>query len=71
MLPDWKVRYNAAIREQDAAQLLSLAAQARLAIHTRVLELRDSSADEHEREELDEALRQITLHLIKPRPAIN
>ncbi|MBZ5663430.1 MAG: hypothetical protein LAO30_02400 [Acidobacteriia bacterium] len=65
MLTDWNTSYQVAIREQDPAKLEDLCEQARHAIHNRVLELAESPADARERGELEEALRQLTIHKYK------
>jgi len=65
MHTDWKTPYERAIREQNPAKLEDLYEQARRAIHNRLLELTSSRADLCESGELDEALRQLTLHRYK------
>jgi hypothetical protein len=62
MHTDWKTPYQFAIREQNPAKLEDLYEQARHAIHNRVLELEENVADVRESGELDEALRQLTIH---------
>lgn len=69
MHTDWMSPYHAALREQDPAKLEELYEQARHAIHNRVLELGTQSLDAHERGELEEALRELTIHKYKRRPA--
>lgn len=65
MHTDWNTSYRVAIHEQNPAKLEDLCEQARRAIHTRVLELADTPADARERGELEEALRQLTIHKYK------
>jgi hypothetical protein len=62
MHTDWKTPYQFAIREQNLATLEDLYEQARHAIHKRVLELEENPADAREKGELEEALRQLTIH---------
>jgi len=69
MHTDWMGPYHAALREQDPVKLEELCEQARHAIHNRVLELGTESVDAHERGELEEALRQLTIHKYKSKPA--
>jgi hypothetical protein len=57
----WTILFRAALRQQDPAKLPKLAEQARRAINDRVLERGTKSADAQEKEELGEALRQLTL----------
>ena len=57
----WTILFRAALRQQDPAKLPKLVDQARRAINDRVLERGTKSADAQEKEELEEALRQITL----------
>jgi hypothetical protein len=57
----WTILFRAALRQQDPAKLPKLAEQARRAINDRVLERGTKSADAQEKEELEEALRQLTL----------
>jgi hypothetical protein len=57
----WTILLRAALRQQDPAKLPKLVEQARRAINARVLERGTKSADAHEKEELEEALRQLTL----------
>lgn len=61
----WMPAYITAMRDRDPAKLEDLYEQARRAIHSRVLELEDTPADIRERGELEEALRQLTLHRYK------
>ena len=61
----WMHAYKAAIREHAPEQIEERYELARLAIHKRVLELTDDPADARERGELDEALRQLTIHKYK------
>jgi len=58
----WTIYFRAALRQQDPAQIPKLVEQARRAINERVLERGTKGPDAREREELDEALRQLTLH---------
>ena len=58
----WKTAYAEALREQDPAKLEDFCEEARRAIHSRVLELEDNPADAREKGELEEALRQLTIH---------
>jgi hypothetical protein len=69
MHTDWMGPYHAALREQDPGKLEELYEQARHAIHNRMLELGTQHADVHERGELEEALRQLTIHKYKGQPA--
>lgn len=62
MAARWMSAYAYALREQDPAKVEDLCEEARRAIHTRMLELEDTRADVHERGELEEALRQLTIH---------
>jgi len=61
MPTDWTILFRAALRQKDPAQIPKLAVQARRAINERVLERGTIGPDAREREELDEALRQLTL----------
>ena len=65
MPTDWKTLYEVAVREQNPAQLEDLCERARRAIHNRVLELEENPADAREKGELEEALRQLTIHKYK------
>jgi hypothetical protein len=62
MTSDWKGHYQLAMHEEDPAKQEELYEQARVAIHKRVLELAKDRADIRERGDLDEALRQLTIH---------
>ena len=68
MHTDWKTSYQFAIREQSPAKLEVLYEQARHAIHNRILELAQNRADICESGELDEALRQLTIHKYRRTP---
>jgi len=57
----WTILFRAALRQQDHANLPKLVERARRAINDRVLERGTKSADVQEKEELEEALRQLTL----------
>jgi hypothetical protein len=61
---NWKAPYQAALRERHPAQLHAACERARHAINTRLLELvkENAIAPAIEREELEAALRQVTLH---------
>jgi hypothetical protein len=61
MATHWTILFRAALRQQDPAKLRKLVEQARRAINDRVLERGTKSADVQEKEELEEALRQLTL----------
>jgi hypothetical protein len=67
MPTDWTIYVRAALRQQDPAKLPKLVEQARGAINDRVLERGPKGPDTQEREELEEALRQLTLHEMKGR----
>lgn len=68
MPTDWKTPYEAALRERDPAKLHEACELARRAIHDRTLELgAESATGSSEQEQLDEALRQIFIHELKPR----
>lgn len=63
MITDWKIPYEAALRERDPAKLPEACELARSAIVEREVELSPfSSPEAPEREELEEALRQIFIH---------
>jgi hypothetical protein len=68
---DWKTQYQTAIRELDPRQKPALCERARHAIHERLLEQGRQHPDATEREELEEALRQLTLHKYKKSPRPN
>jgi hypothetical protein len=57
----WTILFRAALRQQDPAKLPKLVEQARRAINDRALERGTKSTDTQEKEELEEALRQLTL----------
>jgi hypothetical protein len=60
---DWRTPYQAALRERDPAKLHEACELARRGIHDRTLELAaENATDSPEREELEEALRQIFIH---------
>ncbi len=65
MTSDWKVLYQLAMCEEDPAKREEAYEQARVAIHKRVLELAKDRAGVSERGDLDEALRQLTIHKYK------
>ncbi|MGD0468600.1 MAG: hypothetical protein ABSA54_09520 [Terriglobales bacterium] len=69
MPTDWTIYVQAALRQQDPAQLPKLVEQARRAINDRWLERGTKGPDASEREELDEALRQLLLHEKIKRPS--
>jgi hypothetical protein len=62
MTSDWKAIYQLAMHEEDPPKRDELYEQARLAIHKRLLELAKDRANVLESADLDEALRQLTLH---------
>ncbi len=63
MNTDWKTPYEAALRERDPVKLPEACELARMAIVEREVELSPfSSPEAPEREELEEALRQIFIH---------
>ena len=62
MPTDWKAAYAAALAERDPAKLPELCEKARDALNSQLLKTR-SSAHPRDREELEEALRQVTIHL--------
>jgi hypothetical protein len=57
----WTILFRAALRQQDPAKPPKLVEQARRFINDRVLERGTKSADPQDKEELEEALRQLTL----------
>jgi hypothetical protein len=61
MPTDWKTPHQAAMREQDPAKLPDLCEKARRAIFERLTDSTRNFADEIEREELDQASRELTL----------
>ncbi|MGA3107339.1 MAG: hypothetical protein ABSD53_22885 [Terriglobales bacterium] len=65
MTLDWKALYQLAMHEEDPTKREELYEQARIAIHKRVLELAKDRADARESGDLDEALRQLTIHKYK------
>ena len=65
MPSDWTIYVQAALRQQDPAKLPKLVEQARRAINDRWLERGTKGPDTREREELEDALRQLTLHEMK------
>jgi hypothetical protein len=69
MHTDWMSPYHAALHEQDPVKLEELCELARHAMHNRMLELGTQPADAHEEGELEEALRQLTIHKYKGKPA--
>ncbi|HMD15681.1 MAG TPA: hypothetical protein VKH18_03365, partial [Terriglobales bacterium] len=66
---DWTIYFRAALRQKDPAQIPKLIEQARRAINKRALERGTKGPDAREREELDGALRQLTLHESKRKSA--
>jgi len=68
MSTDWTTPYRAALQEQDPAKLPDLCERARRAIHDRTLELGTKAAAAPEREQLEEALRQLVMHEAKSKP---
>jgi hypothetical protein len=61
----WMSAYAAALQEQDPEKLPTLCDEARRAINDRILELGSKLHDSSEREQLEEALRQLTIHETK------
>jgi hypothetical protein len=72
METDWQTPHRTALGEHDPAKLRHLCEQARYAINTRLLELakHPALASELEAKELEEALREITLHESRQDPQI-
>src|ERR1700731_1189242 len=70
METNWRALHQAALREQDPAKLHAACERARAAINTRLLKQVKESAivPAAEREELEQALREITLHKSKKSP---
>ena len=68
---DWKTPYQAAIREPHSRQSSALCENAHRAIHERILQQGRQHPDAAEREELEDALRQLTLHAEKKAPKPN
>jgi hypothetical protein len=60
----WRSSFSAAMSEQDSAKRAAACEHARHEINSRLLELagQDQDAARGERAELDEALRQLTMH---------
>ena len=67
MNTQWESFYSSAMREYHPAKLDEAYEKARCAIHNRILELADGRLDAGESGELDEALRQLTIHKCKAR----
>ena len=66
---NWTPAFTDAIREQDPAKISDLCDQARRAINDRTLERGPQPASASEREQMEEALRQLTIHELRlPRP---
>ncbi len=63
MSTDWKAAFTTALAEHDPAKLPQLCDQARVAINTHLMQL-EPHANPREREELNEALRRVTMHLL-------
>ncbi|MGA9473163.1 MAG: hypothetical protein WBV36_11910 [Terriglobales bacterium] len=66
MPTDWKAAYAAALAERDPKKLPKLCDKACRAINAKLLKT-GSAANRSEREELEEALRLVTLHLLLPK----
>jgi len=62
MPTDWTILFRAALRQQDPAQIPKLVEQVRRAINERALQRGTKGPSAREREELAEALRQLSLH---------
>jgi hypothetical protein len=62
MNDDWKITYHAALRTQDPAELHEIFGQARRAINRRLFERGELAPNGAERQELEEALRQLIAH---------
>jgi hypothetical protein len=72
---DWKSAYAAALREQDSAKLPQLCEHARRIINKRFLQQGTECPAPREKEELNEALRQLFEHELEqshlPSPQIH
>ena len=62
-LASWKVAYALAIHEKDPSKKPHLCEQARRAINDRILQPTPFAASHLERRVLEEALRQLTIHM--------
>lgn len=65
MITDWQTLYREAQLECDPKKVHKTCERARYAINDRALELAKERADGPEREELEEALRQLMVHEMK------
>jgi hypothetical protein len=61
MPTDWRIAYEAAIREHDPAKIAEACEKARTAINDRMFEI-VKEKDQRETEALEEALRQLVIH---------
>ena len=65
MSTDWRMRYDSALGECEPAKVSDACDLARRAINDRVLELSKRAAADPERQELEEALREILIHELR------
>ena len=65
MPTDWRMRCDSALGERDPARVSDACDLARGAMNDRVLELAQRVATDPERQELEEALREILIHELR------